>query len=391
MRKLRYKIQITVILLLVLLVFVLKFNVEAYCPFGAIESMYTYFTEGRLLCALGTGNFFALSMVLLLTLLFKRVFCGYICPIGAISAFLRSLGSDLGLKQVVLSRRVGKLLASIKYFVLAGVIVLSAMTMTLVLRDISPCYVLVSVNNDVKITAFIVTGIFAVLSLFIYMPFCRWFCPFAVVQNIFSYFSPFRIKRDVNTCINCNQCSKACPMALDVANVDQVRSSACISCFECQSVCPVSKQGGPEVITWSFLGRYKVQRPGIVIFTCLLLAISFALTAEKLIDIPTYIYQRTAHSSSQVQRSTLTVRGVSCAGSAQLFVYFLERDDIYQVPGYLRIAARPREGWLDITIDHDTDIGTEALADAITEPLFDKTDHRWRASPFEIKGRTLPY
>ena len=386
MRSLRYKIQLVSLAVLLLLVFVFKFNVEAYCPFGAIESIYTYFAEGRLLCALGTGNFFALISVIVLTLLFRRVFCGYICPIGAISAFMKTLSADLGIKQIKVPDGLDRWLNLIKYIIFISVLVLSGLTITLVWRDVSPCYVLVSINDDVKMSAYISAFIFLAGSLFIAMPFCRWVCPFAVVQNILSRFSPLRISRDATICVNCNKCSKACPMGIDVAAVDQVRSAACLSCFECQAVCPVKTPGGPEVLSWTFLGRFKISRPGRVLFISLLLAVCFTAAADRFIDIPTYIYHRDQVAPSGLQRDIITVQGVSCAGSAQLFIFFLNRDDMYEIPGYIRVAARPRQGWLDIAIDHGPDISVDELVEAITEPYFDEKELRWRPSPFDIKG-----
>ena len=70
-------------------VFVLGANCERWCPFGGVEAIYTYVAEGNMLCSLGVSNFFILGGVLTATLLVRRAFCGYMCPIGTISEWIR--------------------------------------------------------------------------------------------------------------------------------------------------------------------------------------------------------------------------------------------------------------------------------------------------------------
>jgi len=69
-------------------VYALKGNAERWCPFGGVEALYMYARKGHMLCSLGVSNFYILAAVLLLALLLRRVFCGYMCPIGTISEWL---------------------------------------------------------------------------------------------------------------------------------------------------------------------------------------------------------------------------------------------------------------------------------------------------------------
>ncbi|MCY2989045.1 MAG: 4Fe-4S binding protein, partial [Planctomycetota bacterium] len=78
----RRVVQASFLGVVVLGTFVWRANCERWCPFGGVEAIATYATEGDMLCSLGTSNFFILGGVLLMTLLLRRVFCGYICPIG---------------------------------------------------------------------------------------------------------------------------------------------------------------------------------------------------------------------------------------------------------------------------------------------------------------------
>ena len=46
-----------------------------------------------------------------------------------------------------------------------------------------------------------------------------------------------------NRCINCERCSKECPVeAIDAGNPHSVDAEKCISCMRCIAVCPVSSR-----------------------------------------------------------------------------------------------------------------------------------------------------
>lgn len=390
MRQTRHIIQLTFFVSIIVLVFVFKFNVEAYCPFGAVESLYTLFNEGKMLCALGTGNFFALALILFFTLLFRRIFCGYVCPIGAVSMFLRSFAADFNFKQIKVSEKIDRRLSLIKYLVLVVVLILTAITVNLFYRNISPCYLLASINDDVKFSTYVVTAIVLLASFVISMPFCRWFCPFAAVQNFVSYLGLTRIKRNTSSCIDCGKCTKSCPMNIDVANCKTVKSANCISCFECIESCPVKDENADKPLSWVMLGNIKISNLKAVIVSSVILCIVITAAASLFLDLPTYIYTRQIQKPEVTKKVNLEMQGITCSGSAKLFTYFLDRKDISEVQGYLKVTTRPRTGWIDVTIIYDpSKTDKDGIVEAATEPYYDETEQRWRPSPFQVKGIDL--
>lgn len=70
--------------------------------------------------------------------------------------------------------------------------------------------------------------------------FCKYICPVTTFLKPMSYFSLIRIKVDINKCINCNTCVKACPMDVDMLNPNRSRTNGteCILCLECAKTCP---------------------------------------------------------------------------------------------------------------------------------------------------------
>lgn len=390
MRSLRHKIQLCCVAFILLLVYGFKFNVEAYCPFGAVETLFTYLAEGKMLCALGSGNVFAFISIVFFTVLFRRFFCGYVCPIGAVSEFLRTLAADFNYKQIAVPKKTDRWLAMIKYLILPLVLVLTALTVNLFYRNISPCYLMASINNDIKLSTYIVSAIVIVASFLISMPFCRWFCPFAAIQNIFSVLGFTRITRDTTSCINCGKCSKSCPMNIDVANKQSVRSANCISCFECIDVCPVDAERKQKPLSWKLFGKIEIINVKAVIVSTLLICVITTAAASLLIDFPTFLYTRDIPQSETVVKVVLEVRGITCSGSAKLFAYFLDRKDISEIEGYLKVATRPRPGWIDVTLWFNPDkTDKQTITEAITEAYYDESEQRWRPSPFEVKGVDL--
>ncbi|MGB9625952.1 MAG: 4Fe-4S binding protein, partial [Phycisphaerae bacterium] len=104
MRTTRRVVQFGFLALTLTAVFVVRGNAERWCPFGGIEAAYTYLREGNLTCSLGVSNFYILAGVLLLTLLLRRAFCGYMCPIGTISEWLGAVAARLGVRPARVPR-----------------------------------------------------------------------------------------------------------------------------------------------------------------------------------------------------------------------------------------------------------------------------------------------
>jgi hypothetical protein len=83
----------------------------------------------------------------------------------------------------------------------------------------------------------------------------------------------------------------------------------------------------------------------------------------------------------------LRIHNLACRGKANLLMYYLERDDALEVPGYLVLEAWPGPGAAEARITFDPSLSDEAaVRQAITEPYYDLLGDVWRASPFEIEG-----
>jgi polyferredoxin len=373
-------------------VFVWGANCERWCPFGGVEGLYTYVQEGNMVCSLGTSNFFALGGLLLMTVLVRRAFCGYLCPIGAISEWMHGLGRRLRLPQRQTPRWLDRSLAWAKYGVLALILWLTWTAGELIFRGFDPCYALISRHGeDITAWAYVISAAILIVSLFITVPFCRWFCPLAAVMNPLSRFGLTRVRRDPATCKDCGVCSKKCPTAIPVDQVEQVTAARCISCLQCVESCPDRRS---QTLVWGpprWLGRPWSQAVLILIVVACTAA---AVTASYLNPLPSFVKTRGV-APDEIGQVELMVNDVTCRGRANLLCYYIERDDpLFCVLGYLKIEAWPGPGWSKVRVTFDpAQTSEDAIRQAIVEPYYDVTNDRWRMSPFQIEGYdplTLP-
>lgn len=380
----RSAIQLAFVVLVVGGVFLVGGNAERWCPFGGAEAIYTYVQEGNLPCSLGVSNLFMFGAVLLSALLLRRAFCGYACPVGAISEWIHRLGRALGVGDMRVPRWLDGILSALKYIVLVLLLFLTWRTGELVFRGYDPCYALISRHGeDITIWAYVISGVVLLTSLLISIPFCRWLCPLGALLNPFSRFGWWRVRRVESACSGCTMCSRVCPMRIPVHEVEVVTHARCTACLECVSACPRQARGALLAGAGT---SFVPQRPRRVVVLGLLLLLAAPVAASLLIPLPSFRWER---GQAPVTTSELELRleGLTCRGKANLLVYFLERDDDLELSTYLELDAWPGPGIARVVVRYDprtTD--ADAIRAALTEPYFEPRWEDWRHAPFRIEG-----
>jgi hypothetical protein len=103
----------------------------------------------------------------------------------------------------------------------------------------------------------------------------------------------------------------------------------------------------------------------------------------------TFHWQR-GERPDKVETMDLRLRGLSCTGSGMRLTWFLNRDDVFAVPGYLRLRAIPSKDWAQVRIQYDpTQTDRAGIEDAITLPYTNVEDFSQTDSPFIIEGHSL--
>lgn len=389
MKKTRRSVQFGFLALTLVGVFVFRGNAERWCPLGGVEALYTFAREGNMPCSLGLSNFYVLGAVLLTTVLLRRAFCAYVCPIGTISEWLGAFARRLKLPMLHVPEPIDRLVRPAKYILLGAILYFTWRAGELVFRAYDPCYALISRHGaDITRWAYVASGAVALASLVIAIPFCRWLCPLAAVLNPLSRFGLARIHRDPSRCRDCGLCANVCPTAIPVHRLEHVTAARCLSCFDCLEVCPQRREGA---ITWGPPPWIGGRWPQAALVAVLLLGTAGAAGAAYLFPLPAFtkVYGTPPASTRSVR---LKVDNVRCRGNANLLYYFLARDDLGPPLKYFKLEAWPHPSApADVHITYDPrETSEEAIRRAITEPIFEPgtsaSEGLWRHSPFRIEG-----
>lgn len=219
-------------------------GVEGWLPIeGLMQSKY-FLVTGQVPRVHAAG-FFLFALFLIISFVFRKSFCSWICPVGAVSEYLWKLGRSIVGRNFHLPRWADMALRSLKYVVLSffayAVIGMSAPAIAEFLSSPYALIVDVRMLNFFRYlggtTAFVVLGL-VIASIFVQNFWCRYLCPYGGFLGLVSLLSPARITRNLSTCIDCSKCAKACPSALPVDKLLQIRSAECTGCLECVAVCP---------------------------------------------------------------------------------------------------------------------------------------------------------
>ena len=220
-------------------------SVETVCPFGGFETAWTWITTGRTVPHTHTANLVLAGVIVVLALLARGFFCGWICVLGSVQESVRAVGRRLERVIPVMRRmrlepgaRLDRVLRFGRYAVLVWALGGAAVTGTMVFRTVDPWAALLSIVEFEFSTAFVVLLVMLVLSLFIDRPFCRYACPLGAVQGIVAKASPVAIQRSAESCLGCDLCNRACPMGLPVNQRTRVTDATCIGCLQCVAACP---------------------------------------------------------------------------------------------------------------------------------------------------------
>jgi polyferredoxin len=221
-------------------------GVEGWLPIAGLMNLKYFLTTGKA-PAVHPAAMVLLSTFLLSSLLFRKAFCSWLCPVGTLSEWLWKAGRSTFGRNFQLPRWLDIGLRSLKY-VLLGLFAyaVGSMAAPALAAFLESPYGLVA---DVKmlnffrymsVTAAVTLGLLALASIFVQNFWCRYLCPYGALMGLASLLSPLRIRRRVETCIDCAKCAKACPALLPVDKLVQIRSAECLGCMECVTSCPVA-------------------------------------------------------------------------------------------------------------------------------------------------------
>ncbi|WP_303797584.1 FMN-binding protein [Ruminococcus flavefaciens] len=213
--------------------------------FSSIGGIITSIADGSFVLLDNLGRLVLILGVFLITLVWGRFFCGFICSFGAMQDLLNSIRKLIPFK-VKVPEKADKWLKLLKYAVLAFVAVGVwgfSVTGDTVWSPWTVFGIYSSLSGWSSLKYFLTLGgalllLIIIGSLFIERFFCRYLCPLGALFSLVARFRIYSLNRKPEKCGNCKLCTAKCSMGIPLYKYDEVRSGECINCMKCTSVCP---------------------------------------------------------------------------------------------------------------------------------------------------------
>jgi polyferredoxin len=236
-------------------------SVDAFLPIGGFMD-FKYFILTGIVEPVHPSGFIMFAAILGVSLVMKKGFCGWVCPVGTASQYIWMAGEKVFGRNFRIPGFTDISLRSLKY-VLMGLFVVAIGVMpmwSMAMFYISDYYKLADVRmmkffTDMTQVTFWVLAVLAGLSVLYKNFWCRYLCPYGALLGLASRFSPFKVQRNEQKCTHCHACTKHCPTHIDVEKSEVVRSAECFGCLTCVSRCPsegaleLTLRAGPKVRT----------------------------------------------------------------------------------------------------------------------------------------------
>ncbi|MDF1579699.1 MAG: 4Fe-4S binding protein [Desulfuromonadales bacterium] len=232
-------------------------GVEGFLPIGALVSLKYMLFSGTVHPVHPAALIIFLS-ILLMSMLAKKSFCSWICPVGTLSEVASKLGKSLFGRNFKIWRWPDFFLRGIKYLLLVFFI-------KLILLDMpgealggfldAPYWAASDIKmlhffTRMSVTTMVVLAMLTLLSLLFKNFWCRYLCPYGALLGLASLVSPFKIRRNASNCTGCQRCSAACPATIAVHASTTVSTPECTGCLTCVAHCPGKNVLAMQPVFW---------------------------------------------------------------------------------------------------------------------------------------------
>lgn len=218
-------------------------SVAGLLPVGHFTSFFAWLRGGGWDSFLPAGLVIILAAIIVSTL-FKRGFCGWVCPVGTLWELIALAGRKLLGKNLAVPRWLDLIGLSLRY-VIAGLALLALASVSVqeavAFRQLPYMWIadLKIVSLMASPTYLVMLGIAAVATFVLGPVWCRYLCPVGGLYSAFGVLSVCAVERDEDRCISCHRCGKVCHARVDPERVRRVAAPECDGCMDCVRVCPV--------------------------------------------------------------------------------------------------------------------------------------------------------
>ena len=236
---------------------------------GTLHHGLGWMAKVQFLPALLAVNVVVIAALVVLTLLFGRVYCSVICPMGVFQDVIARMGrrskkNRYGYSKAVTWLRITMLAVMVGAFLagLSSVVALLAPyssygrmvthlfqplwmlgnNLLATLSERADSYAFYHVDVWVKSLSTLLIAVATLLLIAVLAwrngrTYCNTICPVGTVLGFLSRFSLFKVRFDADKCRNCSLCSKRCKAACIDFKTHSVDYSRCVACGNCLDSC----------------------------------------------------------------------------------------------------------------------------------------------------------
>lgn len=187
----------------------------------------------------------------------RGVYCGWLCPFGALQELTNAAAQRLGVRQVAVPQALHERLWVIKYTLFMGILALSFYSMrdALILAEAEPFKTAISLRFIREWPFVLFVAVLLTAGLSIERFYCRYFCPLGAGLAIPAKLKIFDwLKRRPQCGRECRMCETKCTVgAIDA--IGRINANECVLCLRCQVImndgtqCPVLKRRARAEVT----------------------------------------------------------------------------------------------------------------------------------------------
>ena len=252
---------------------------------GVLPAFLGWMAKVQLVPAILSVNLTIVAVLLLLTLLFGRVYCSVICPLGIVQDIISRMASRrkknrfsyskgrTALRTIILVLFIVALVANVAW--LAALIEPYSAYGRMVNNLLSPLYLwgnnllayfaeradsYAFYSVDVWMKSVVTLSVAAVTLVVIFIlawrggrTWCNTICPVGTVLGAISRFSLFKPVIDTDKCNGCKLCARNCKASCINPEAHEIDYSRCVACMNCIDNC---KKGA---LTYRFAGFGKAK------------------------------------------------------------------------------------------------------------------------------------
>lgn len=366
---------------------------EKYCPVGGLEAFTTYLVNGSLPCSMSSVQIMMGLVLAAAVILFSKLFCGYLCPVGTVEDLMTRLRKAVHFKAIRLRNGsiADSLLRAIKYILLFWIFYMTATASELFCKNLDPYYaVATGFKGEITLWMSIVTLTLVIVGGFLIDRFwCKYLCPLGAISNSLKFWEwiavlfliywildiiglhiPWfwllgafcllgylleilcrkpklqllHIVKDENVCNHCGACSKHCPYGINLEKFgSSINHVDCTLCGDCVAACTTRALNvGVTKPTHNGITKYLPAILTVVLFTV-------AVIAGNQFELPTIDEKWGIENVDESVLETCEIEGlrsVKCYGSSMAFKARLE-----QIPGVYGVKTYVNHHRVVITYD----------------------------------------